>query len=542
LTQTPKDEPQDGRALHRHEASAEASAVPPRAVGRYAMYGEIASGGMATVHFGRLVGPAGFARPVAIKRLRPQYAADPDFVRMFLDEARMAARIAHPNVVPTLDVVDTEGEVFLVMEYVRGATLSHLVRAAKERGQAVPAIVSVGIVSAILQGLHAAHEATSDLGERLEIVHRDVSPQNVLIGIDGVTRLLDFGIAQASGRLQTTRDGTLKGKLSYMAPEQVRNEPISPQTDLYAAAVILWELLTGHRLFRADSEVGTITRVLSAPVARPSSIVAGVSPSLDAFTVRGLQRDPSNRFGSAREMAAELDACIGLASTADIGAWVERTVGDDLRKRASRIAAIERAAAEVGPPPSGRVMSSEVRVSGVVARANALPDAVRFGWDQTTRANGRGRTPDAAPESPRPPASAVQAGSRVRVWGGLASVAIVAAAVLAGVLRPKPADAPPRRGETAPLAASATAAPMIAPPPALPPSISGDHPFEETLAPTAPEPPTTAVAKGPQASAGPAAAFPRRAAGNPSAATGRDCAQPYTTDAKGHVHFKPSCL
>ena len=535
MTQTPKDETPDARSRHGHPASAEASAGPPRAVGRYAMYGEIASGGMATVHFGRLVGPAGFARPVAIKRLRPQYAADPDFVRMFLDEARMAARIAHPNVVPTLDVVDTEGEVFLVMEYVRGATLSHLVRAAKERGEAVPPIVSVGIVSAILQGLHAAHEATSDLGERLEIVHRDVSPQNVLIGVDGVTRLLDFGIAKASGRLQTTRDGTLKGKLSYMAPEQVQNEPISPRTDLYAAAVILWELLTGQRLLYADSEVGTITRVLSAPVARPSSIVAGVAPSLDAFAVRGLQRDPLRRFGSAREMAAELDACIGVASTADIGAWVERTVGDALRKRALRIAAIERAAAEAGPPPSGRDMSSEVRVSSVVARASALPDTGRFGWDQTTHPGGRGQAPSTSAETP-PPGAAVHAGSRVRVWVVSASAAILAAAALTGVLHRTPAAAPPTA-----LAPSATAAPVIAPP-APPPSLSVDHPSEETLAPAAPEPATTAVAKGPHASAAPAVASPRRAAGNPSAATGQDCSQPYTTDAKGHVHFKPSCL
>jgi serine/threonine-protein kinase len=367
----------------------------------------------------------------------------------------------------------------------------------------MPVPVAVSVMGGVLRGLHAAHEARSERGEPLGIVHRDVSPQNVLIGIDGVTRLLDFGIAKASGRLQTTRDGTLKGKLSYMAPEQVRNEPIGPRTDLYAAAVILWELLTGHRLFHADSEVGTITQVLCAPAARPSSIVAGVSPSLDAFTLRGLQRDPSNRFGSAREMAAALDACIGVASTADIGAWVERTVGDDLRKRASRIAAIERAAAEVGPPPSGRDVSSGVRVSGVVARANAL------------------QAPDDASESP-PPATAVQAGSPVRVWVVLASVAIVAAAALTGVARPKPAAAPPRRGEATPLAVSATAAPVIAPP--------------------APEPPTTAVAKGPHAAAAPAVASPRRAAANPSAAPSQDCAQPYTTDAKGHVHFKPSCL
>jgi serine/threonine-protein kinase len=231
-----------------------------RVVGRYVLHGEIASGGMATVHFGRLVGPAGFARPVAIKRLRPQFASDPEFVKMFLDEARLAARIAHPNVVPTLDVVDADDEVFLVMEYVQGVTLAQLARAAKRCGLPIPPSIAVAIVVGILQGLHAAHVARDDLGERLDLVHRDVSPQNALVGADGVTRLLDFGIAKASGRLQTTRDGQLKGKLSYMAPEQVRNEPTTPRTDIYAASVVLWELLTGQRLFYADSEVGTITK------------------------------------------------------------------------------------------------------------------------------------------------------------------------------------------------------------------------------------------------------------------------------------------
>jgi serine/threonine-protein kinase len=193
----------------------------PRIVGRYVLYGEIASGGMATVHFGRLLGPAGFARPVAIKRLHAQFARDPDFVKMFFDEARLAARIAHPNVVPTLDVVAADGEVFLVMEYVRGASLAQLIRTVRRSGERVQPLICVGIVSGMLHGLHAAHEARNDRGERMDLVHRDVSPQNVLVGTDGVPRLLDFGVAKASGRLQTTRDGQLKGKLAYMAPEQV---------------------------------------------------------------------------------------------------------------------------------------------------------------------------------------------------------------------------------------------------------------------------------------------------------------------------------
>ena len=160
-------------------------------LGRYALYGEIASGGMATVHLARLIGPVGFSRTVAIKRLHPHLAKDPEFVAMFLEEARLAARVRHPNVVSTLDVVSDDGELFLVMEYVAGESLSRLVRKARERGERVPPRYAVGIMSGALEGLHSAHDAKSEKGQPLGLVHRDVSPQNVHVGTDGVPRLLD---------------------------------------------------------------------------------------------------------------------------------------------------------------------------------------------------------------------------------------------------------------------------------------------------------------------------------------------------------------
>src|SRR5450631_2428742 len=157
-----------------------------RIVGRYALYGTIAAGGMATVHFGRLLGPVGFSRTVAIKRLHPQYAKDPEFVSMFLDEARLAARIQHPNVCATLDVVATQGELFLVMEYLQGETLSRMIRAVRNRGELIDPRIGVGVIAQVLHGLHAAHEAKTERGEALNIVHRDISPQNVLVGRDGI--------------------------------------------------------------------------------------------------------------------------------------------------------------------------------------------------------------------------------------------------------------------------------------------------------------------------------------------------------------------
>src|SRR5215472_13646045 len=213
----------------------------PRIVGRYALFGEIASGGMATVHFGRLLGPAGFARTVAIKRLHAHFAKDPEFVAMFLDEARLAARVVHPNVVPTLDVVALDGELFLVMEYVQGEALSRLWRALRERDERIPHRVVASCLTGVLHGLHAAHVATSERGEPLGIAHRDVSPQNVLVGMDGISRVLDFGISKASGRIQITREGRVKGKTGYMSPEQLSGGAVDRRTDIYSASVVLWE-------------------------------------------------------------------------------------------------------------------------------------------------------------------------------------------------------------------------------------------------------------------------------------------------------------
>jgi len=382
--------------LNELAAALEATASAPRIVGRYVLYAEIASGGMATVHFGRLIGPAGFSRPVAIKRLHAQFARDPDFVKMFLDEARLAARIAHPNVVPTLDVVAVDDEVFLVMEYVRGATLANLARTVRHRGERIQPLVSLGIVSGILQGLHAAHEASSDMGERLDLVHRDVSPQNALVGVDGITRVLDFGIAKASGRLQTTRDGQLKGKLAYMAPEQVRGEALTRRTDIYAASVVLWEVLTGKRLFYANNEANVLAKVLSFEVPTPSSIVPGLPQSLDQVVMRGLERDPEKRYGTAREMAAEIDACIGVASPTEIGDWVERTAGEELRERALRIASIERSAAESAGDTPGPLADA------LADWSESVSDPPTYVWGQATRneRKPRGETSDTSGDSP----------------------------------------------------------------------------------------------------------------------------------------------
>jgi serine/threonine-protein kinase len=312
----------------------------PRILGRYALYGEIASGGMATVHLGRLIGPAGFSRTVAIKRLHPQFAKDPEFVAGFLDEARLASRIRHPNVVPTLDVVARDGELFLVMDYIQGEALSRLLDACRRQGWLVPPRVAAAILAGVLHGLHAAHEARSERGEPLLVVHRDVSPHNVLVAHDGIPFVLDFGIAKASTRVHETRDGSLRGKVAYMAPEQLSGGPTGRHTDIYAAAVVLWETLTTRRLFEAANDFALIELIKTASVPPPGSLV-DLPAGLNAIVLQGLHRHPAQRFATARDMAVALERCVGLATPLEIADWLQWVAGEVLRSRSHMVESIE---------------------------------------------------------------------------------------------------------------------------------------------------------------------------------------------------------
>jgi eukaryotic-like serine/threonine-protein kinase len=332
-----------------------------RSIGRYHLHDAIASGGMATVHVGRLVGPAGFTRTVAIKRLHPHLARDSEFVAMFLDEAKLAAKIRHPNVVPTLDIVPADGEILLVMEYVHGESLSALAKRMSALGQTMPPEIASAIMIGCLHGLHAAHEARDEKGNLLNVVHRDVSPQNVLVGVDGVARMIDFGVAKASGRMVTTRDGSLKGKLAYMAPEQFRREEPTPKVDIYAAAIVFWEMLTGRRLFASDNDAGTVEQILYGEYRSPREIVPTLPAALDDVLRRALSRNPSDRFDTARDMATAIERVVRGASSSDVAEWMKGIAGETLATRARLLESVT----------SPRLESAISRVAPVSATAEA---------------------------------------------------------------------------------------------------------------------------------------------------------------------------
>lgn len=344
-----------------------------RQVGRYVLFDEIASGGTATVHLGRLLGSEGFSRTVAIKRLHPTFAKDPEVVALFVEEARLASRIRHPNVLTTLDVVSESGELMLVLEYVPGLPLSGLMRALGGGGQ-MPITIATSIVTAALNGLQAAHEATNDLGEPMQLVHRDVSPQNLLVGRDGVVRVADFGIAKALGRAHATQEGQVKGKAPYMAPEQIRGRAVDRRTDVYAASVVLYEALTGTRLFKAESPLAVMTQVLEKPVPSPRVLRPEMSVELEAIVQRGMARNPDDRFASALEMAVALEQVMGIESNRTVGAWVEEIAGQALESHAALVRELEsvpRLATVAEPKPSApgprRVLAVAVSVAVLAA-------------------------------------------------------------------------------------------------------------------------------------------------------------------------------
>ena len=303
---------------------------------RYELLVKIAAGGMATVYVGRSTSRREIRRLFAIKRAHAHLADDPVFRAMFVAEARLASKIHHPNVVAVQDVEELEDELLLVMDYVEGVSLAGL-RPLTEDARARTRL-AVRIVLDACAGLHAAHELEDDRGEPLHLVHRDVSPHNVLVGLDGVTRLTDFGIAKrATHTAPRTVTGGLKGKLGYMAPEYVETGRVDRRADVFGLGVVLWEALTRARLFEGDVEVDVLRAVAACRVAPPSAVTPGLSAELDDVVLTALAREPDARFETAADFAAALEAAARdadlIASHAEVANAVAVAAGDALQDR-----------------------------------------------------------------------------------------------------------------------------------------------------------------------------------------------------------------
>jgi serine/threonine protein kinase len=278
-----------------------------RRLGKYVLLGRIGHGGMGKIYLANAPGPAGIDKLLVVKRLHSHLTGDPTLVSNFLDEARLSMALNHPNIVHTYDVDEADGRYFMVMEYIDGQNLGIVLRTAKRSGNYPSSDAWCGLFVSVLDGLHAAHTAKNARGRPLEIIHRDVSPQNILVTYEGVPKLVDFGIAKAALRVHETDAGVLKGKYAYMSPEQVRGEPLDARSDVFAAGIVLWEMLAGRRLYKAESIVRSVERILEEAPISPARVNPECDAELAKVCLKALQKNKEQRFATALEFKNALE-------------------------------------------------------------------------------------------------------------------------------------------------------------------------------------------------------------------------------------------
>ena len=292
------------------------TAVEPITLGRYQLLKLLARGGMAEIFAARVTGDYGFEKIVVIKRMLPSLACDDECVTMFLDEARIAATLHHPNIVHVYDVGSADGQYFMSMEYLHGKDLRSLLMALRAKREHLPLEHALHVVSGVLSGLHSAHEKVGFDGKPLDVVHRDVTPQNIFISYDGSVKVVDFGIAKASNAQSRTQHGKIKGKVAYLSPEQCRRQRLDRRSDIYAAGIILYELTTGRRLYHETDKLETLRQITEDPVKPPSLVVPGYPDELERIVMVSLAKDRGNRYPTALAMLADLEGFVrshGLA-------------------------------------------------------------------------------------------------------------------------------------------------------------------------------------------------------------------------------------
>lgn len=404
-------------------------------LGRYELLHEIASGGMATVYAARACGVAGFEKLVAIKRMLPHMSADLEFQRMFLDEGRVAANIRSPYVVSTLDLDRADdGSLYIVLDFVLGCSLAELLKSCATSAEQLPAAVIAEIGHQAARGLSDAHNATSALGDPLRIVHRDISPQNVMVGQDGSIRITDFGVAHALERLTKTQGVNIKGKLAYCSPEQARGEPLDGRSDVFALGIVLWEALCVRRLFHRSTPRETVDAVLRADVMDPRIFRPEVPQPLSEVILKALAAAPEDRFESALAFAEALRNSVPHpARVDDLRALVDHHSGDAIRTLLTQIQDAANEPSEVraslapsGPP--GPMGASSHPPPASAPPASSSPARPPQADPEATRA---GRKPVAAPLD-APPASSKSKQGRViaAIVGMLALVGVGGAALL----------------------------------------------------------------------------------------------------------------
>ena len=465
---------------------------------RYELLCPIAEGGMASVWIARQTGKHGFQRLVAIKTILPKYAEDPAFQSMFIDEARIASRIEHANVTQILDVGEQHDVTYLVMEYVDGDALSKINRSAKKKEAPVPLGILLRMMADVCGGLHAAHELRDEAGDLLGVVHRDVSPQNVLVTTRGVAKLIDFGIAKASGRLSgDTNVDQLKGKVHYMPPEQALGKPVDRRTDVWAVGAVLYHLIAGRPPYEAANEIQTLFQVTSGRP--PEPLDPTVPAAVREVVKRALSFSPNDRHASAADLQHALEAAIidsGLTtSTSAVAAFLSQVVGDRAERRKEAIALGLQAAAE--REKIAGIMRSNAETTNASSDTGARVLTSLAQLESTTSATGRTLGSAAMAISMRQK----RRGVTVSIAAGMATLVLVIAilAVFTRSRAPSASASSPPTPEPTTTAAAASGSPWEPVPGASPPPTasvaSSVHPEPTARRPPRSFPPPAAATK-----------------------------------------------
>jgi hypothetical protein len=431
-----------------------------RQLGKYKLIEHIALGGMAEIFLARQEGPAGFEKELIVKCILPQYAKDMQFIGMFLDEARLAARLSHPNIAQIFELGEENGTYFIAMEYVRGVTLNDLLERVKIIEGQIPYHYAARIVASICDGLDYAHEFADEQGAKLGLVHRDVSPDNVLLSYNGAVKMIDFGVAKATTNENRTDAGVVKGKYLYMSPEQIRGESLDGRSDVFSVSVVLFELVTGTRPFGSDTGLAMVSKVLNNEPTPPTDVVPSLPQEMENIILRGLEKDRDQRYSSARYLQRDLEHAIQTQAKyvggSELGEFVRRVVRaeeedlawlesklvevqatrDHRRRRAEMSRHLTKEMAAAQAVPTGRLASESLRNAGRLGGVGvATGHLAHMAPRPTVSENAMAAVP--LMESGRPPTRVI----------ALAAMGLVAVIVLLAFLFTGGEEAPPQRGE-----------------------------------------------------------------------------------------------
>jgi serine/threonine-protein kinase len=460
--------------------------------GKYRLIRRIAVGGMAQIWLAVQRGPHGFEKTAVLKVILPELCSNDDFVQMFLDEARLAAGLDHNNVVRIYDFGEINGQYYLAMEHLPGEDLASVLQAHKRSGKPMPIEAACDVIAGAATGLHFAHELTDQSGQLLNVVHRDVSPSNIIVTYHGTVKLVDFGIARAESNITKTAAGTLKGKVAYVSPEQALGDPLDRRSDVFALGTVLYELLTLQRPFKRESDLATLKAVVSAPISPPSAIRPDVPPELDAIVLKAMDRDLTHRYQTAAELADALSAFLVsrayVRSDRALAAYMAGLFDADRRLgklRVTQVAAIEGDGASKTP---SQLKHLPQHLSPI--RSNPALPAVQL--SDLPRGSGAVEV-DLAKTTMEPTLARRQRTSRRILFGAIGG-AVLLALILVIALRPGPKpEEPPKVVEV--VKPPEPPKPVIETPKPVEPVVD-PKPVIDTPKPVEPPKPKAAVAKG----------------------------------------------